>query len=209
VSVLSWQVLHAMVAYLPLALGVIGIPMVFIGAVVKMDNPTLRWVIFLVYVFMALLTLPAVFTGSHALSAAQATMPSATFSIVETHEWMAEKAWICPLITAFLVLICRTKQELFRSAVATLAVLASVVTGIWIGIIGYHGWNLVYGYGVGTPAQMEYLPTQPPDVSVYPDTTNNNLPGDVLEKPEAPPVDETTPPANRSIDPDTGEEFEP
>lgn len=207
----SPQVLHAMIAHLPLALGMIGIPIVFIGAVLKMNNPTLRWVIFFVYVFMALVALPAAFTGSRALSAAQDTMPAATFAIAETHEWMAGKAWVLPLITAFLVLICRTKQEWFRVSVATLAVLASVSAGIWIGATGYYGWNLVYGYGIGTPAaQVEYLPTQPPSsVPVYPN--------DVLEDVDIPPADESAPsmdepappPANPSVDPNTGEEFEP
>ena len=221
-ELISPQVLHAVLVHLPLALGMIGIPMVFIGAVTKMNNPTLRWVIFFVYVFMALTALPAAFMGARALSAAEGTMPAAAVAIAESHKWMAKNAWVLPLITAFLVLICRTKQEWFRVAVATLAVLAGVAAGIWMGITGYYGGELVYGYGIGTPAaQTQSLPKQPPRVPAYP--------GNILEDVKVPPADKPGEDANReagaggprlrigvpgaaakpSTDPDTGEKLEP
>jgi hypothetical protein len=141
--------LHALVAHLPLALGIVGIPLVFVCAGMKMNNATLRWTSFALYALLALLSYAAVLTGQAVQTGVSLGLSPEVGKLVETHQWMAEQTWMFAAVTAALILICTLKVEWFRVAVATLVVLASFATGVWLVLTGNYGLTLVYKHNVG------------------------------------------------------------
>ena len=146
---------HAVAVHIPIALGVLGVPVVFVCAVMKMNNATLRWTAFAMYAALALAAFATVWTGQRSFADMPNAITPEARKLFETHQWLAGKVWIFAAVTAVLILACVIKRESFRVAVSMLVLLASVATGLCVGITGHYGGALVYKYGVGVAAAPE------------------------------------------------------
>jgi len=150
----SPQMIHAVAVHFPIALGILGIPLVFLCAVTQMKNVTLRWLTFACYALMAAVAFVTVITGEHALSAVPSAVWSEVRTLAEQHQFFAENVWVFATVTALLVMLGGFKNDRLRMTFTVLAVLASVGTGVWVGVTGDLGGTLVYTHGVGTPGMM-------------------------------------------------------
>ena len=186
------SMVHAAIVHLPIALAVVGIPLVYLCAVVARENEVLRWVTAACYAALALTAFIAMQSGEGAMGKAPAQLPKEIWDEIAYHESLGEMVWILGAATAVLIALSAIKLRTVQRTVTTLAMLASLGTGVWVGITGHHGGMLVYERGVGTPA-MQFIGKDPV-----------TLPGDPPSGADPAPVD---PASFESVVEDDG--FEP
>jgi len=151
------HLLHAAVVHFPVALGVLGIPLVAVCGIVG-KNATLRWVTCISYLFLAGISFGTVITGQQASTGAPYRLSPEVQTLAERHEMLAQCIWIAAIVTAVLVILCGVKSERLRGAFAVLAFLASLITGIWMGAVACYGTALAYKHGVGVEASSPIVP---------------------------------------------------
>ena len=151
------HLLHAAVVHFPVALGILGIPLVAVCGIVG-KNATLRWITCISYLLLAGISFGTVITGQQALTAGPYRLSPEVQTLAERHEMLAQYTWIAAIVTAVLVILCGVKSERLRGALAVLAFLASLVTGIWMGAVACYGTALVYKNGVGVEASSPIVP---------------------------------------------------
>ncbi len=147
------QRIHAAAVHLPIALALLGIPLVYLIAVVQ-DKEILRGLALGWYVLLILAALGSVWTGDRANAQVPTTLPSEVYDVIERHEWMANQVWILAAVTAVFIALSAIRLKWFRGATMALAMIASLATGGWVALTGHYGGELVYGHGVGTPGRV-------------------------------------------------------
>ena len=145
------QMVHAIFIHFPVALGVLGVPLVFCCAFLMVERNTLRGVALAWYLSMAGLSFLAMITGEALVEHIPAGTSADALETLERHEEMAELVWAFALGTAVLLGLSLMKVRGLRVLLILLALLASLATGTWVGLVGHYGGTLVYVYGVGTP----------------------------------------------------------
>ena len=160
----SPQLVHAAAVHFPIALGILGVPLIFLCAVTQMKNATLRWLAFACYILMAATAFGTILTGESAYHALPNTLTPNARALVDAHASLAENVWIFAIVTALFVMLAGVKSERWRTAFTVLAVLASVATGIYAAIAASNGAALVYKEGVGTP-RTAVSPSQTPQAA--------------------------------------------
>jgi uncharacterized membrane protein len=155
------QRIHAAVVHLPVALALLGIPLVYLTAVSNNDKDTLRWLTIASYAALIALALLGQWTGERARDQVPTNMAPAVYDRLEQHEEMAEKTWMLAAGTAVLVAFSTLRIRWFRTAMISLAMVASIATGAWVAVTGHLGGDLVYSYGVGTPGKALNRPAPP------------------------------------------------
>ena len=146
---------HAINVHLPLALGLLGVPLVCVVAIVRGRRPALRYGAILFYVALVGAAWFATWTGERAQERLPNVLPAGAWDQVNNHEWMARKLWIFAAATAVLLAMSAIPRRWARQAFATLAVVASVTTGTWVILTGHSGGVAVYQYGLGTGAMQQ------------------------------------------------------
>ncbi|MCP4645704.1 MAG: hypothetical protein GY851_34985 [bacterium] len=154
------QMKHAIMVHLPVALAVLGVPLVLLASVIKTKRFGLRWFAALAYVVLIVAAVVTVESGEVALDVVPETVPQEARDVAHDHEEMAEKVWMFGLATAILLALTAVPNTTARRIFVALAILASLATAGWVGVVGYHGGVLVYDHGVGTPA-MKGPPGEP------------------------------------------------
>lgn len=150
------QMVHAAVVHLPIALAVLGVPLVLVASLVSTKGDGTRWIGVLVYLALAAIAYGAVLTGQQAEAHAQAGVSEAASERVHEHEEMAEKAWGFGVATALLLALSTIanphgagRGKPLRKIFMVLAVAASLATAGWVGVTAHYGGTLVYEFGVG------------------------------------------------------------
>ncbi len=143
---------HAMLVHFPVALALVGIPLVYFASVIHSYQNQMRWIAAVTYLILALTAWLAMETGERAMGKIPADWSQAVWDRVETHENMGHQVWIFGLVTAVLLVFSTVRFHSVRSLMAVLAILASIATGGWVAVTGHYGGTLVYLYGAGTPA---------------------------------------------------------
>jgi len=150
--------LHAAFVHFPVALGVLGFPLVGAAAVTKM-RPTLRQIVLAVYLLLALAAFAATTTGS-------AIQPKPALPLVtqalQTHSTIARYVWMGAMATAVLVLLTAVRSEWFRAMFSMLAVISAAVTTALIVTTAFYGQSLVYEHGLGTRPRPPVQAVAPP-----------------------------------------------
>jgi uncharacterized membrane protein len=149
---------HAAIVHLPVALAIVGVPLVYISSVVVRENQALRWVAAGCYATLAVTAVIAMQSGEGAMGKIPAQLPKALWDQIEYHEQMARAIWILGAVTASLIALSAIRIRPVQLTVSTLAMLLSLGTAVWVGLTGHQGGMLVYEHGLGTPA-MQYLYT--------------------------------------------------
>ncbi|HUW59942.1 MAG TPA: DUF2231 domain-containing protein [Candidatus Bathyarchaeia archaeon] len=178
--------LHAAFVHFPVALGVLGFPLVGAAAVTKM-RPTLRQIVLAVYLLLALAAFAATTTGSAIQT--KPTLPIVVQSL-ETHAQIARYIWMGAMATAVLVLLTAIRSEWFRAMFSMMAVLSAAVTTALIVTTAFYGQSLVYEHGLGTKPRPPVQVVAPPRPAPAP-------------KPPAPPaavVEPAVPPKNQELE---------
>lgn len=161
------HLVHATVVHFPVALGVLGFPLLGIAAVTKM-KPTLRQIVLALYLLLAVAAFASTTTGS--LINEKPALPDVTQSL-EMHSLLAGYVWIGAMATAVLVLLTAVRSEWFRAMFSMLGVLASAGTTALIVATAFFGQSLVYDHGLGTktkPPVQASAPQPPPVPQVKP-----------------------------------------
>lgn len=174
------QRLHAAVVHLPVAMALLGIPLVYLTAVTSSNKETLRWLTLAFYALLIPLALLGQWTGEGASEQVPSELSATIHDRVGQHEEMAEQIWIFAAVTAVLLALSTLKIRWFRVGAMTLAMIASLATGGWVAVTGHLGGDLVYTYGVGTPGKALNRPA--PVVAAPP------APVEPAPAPEAPPA---------------------
>lgn len=189
-------VVHAVLAHLPVALAVIALAAVLLGAATKMRNPTLRWLTVGLYALMAVTAYIASSSGATASQGLANTLPADVQSLLDKHRFLAGYAWVAAAIAGIIVMFSGTPSEWSRAMLTVVSVMAATTVLVYFGAIGYYGTTMVYFHGVG--------------VKLAPDTADGKspIPPAPIGKGQAAPHD-STPPAPKAEDPDGTNPLEP
>ncbi|MCX5769067.1 MAG: hypothetical protein NTZ09_02160 [Candidatus Hydrogenedentes bacterium] len=152
------HLLHAAAVHFPVALGVLGFPLIGAAAVTKM-RPTLRQIVLAIYLLLAVAAFAATTTGS-----AIQTKPAMTLAAqaLQTHSTIARYVWMGAMATTVLVLLTAIRSEWFRAMFSMLAVLSAAITTALIVTTALYGQSLVYEYGLGTKPKPPVQAVAPP-----------------------------------------------
>ncbi len=143
--------LHAILVHFPIALAIIGVPLVLAVALTASDRLALRWASVATYLVVAASAYAAFWSGDRARELIPNTYPGAIWTLLETHEAMAATVWIGALITAALLLIGGVRFTWVRIPATTIAFVTSLITAVLVGITAHFGGQLVYKHSIGTP----------------------------------------------------------
>ncbi|GMV92704.1 MAG: hypothetical protein AMXMBFR82_24820 [Candidatus Hydrogenedentota bacterium] len=157
---------HAAAVHLPIALGVIGVPLVYLSCIVGRENEALRWVTAGCYGALAITALIAMQSGEGAMGKVPAQLPKEIWEQIEYHEKLARVIWMLGAATAVLVALTAIRIRSLQVTMSTLAILLSLGTAVWVAIAGHHGGMLVYQHGIGTPGVQLLLAESAPQANV-------------------------------------------
>ncbi len=156
------QMLHAMVVHFPVALAILGIPLVYFCALAEHARPILLRVALGGYILLALFALLAAEFGEQAMAQVPGSAGPAALAMIDNHREMAEKLWMLAAGTAAFLALSLIRFQWVRNTALALAMIASIAVGLWVAVVGHLGGTLVYQYGVGTPAMTASFEAVPP-----------------------------------------------
>ncbi len=156
----SPQAIHAAMVHFPVALGILGMLLLFLCVFTQMSNVTLRWLAFACYLGMAAVAFATILSGEAALSASPAIDSPEVKGLLSWHQAVGQKLWIAALSTAVLILLCGVQSASSRSLFTVLAVLGSFLTAVCVILVASTGTTLVFEHGVGVAPQLR-APSQP------------------------------------------------
>lgn len=147
---------HAAIVHLPVALSVLGVPVVLAFALTRARDRSLRRVVCGLYLTLLVAALVATRSGADARAELGDVVTTARL-VIERHEWMAGKVWILALMTASAA-ACTSPRAARVPKVAAAARLTctagALACAAWVGLVGHLGGTAVYSYGAGTPAPL-------------------------------------------------------
>ncbi len=155
--------LHAIAVHFPVALAVVGLPLVYLTAVMDSERDTLRWVTAGCYALLVIVAFLAVRTGEGAEAELPNYLPAEVWDAVDQHRWLGEWVWLPAALTTLFLVLSAVRVRWFRVTAISLAMLASLATAGWVAYTGHVGGTLVYEHGLGTPAmEAMYRDADPP-----------------------------------------------
>ena len=154
---------HAINVHLPLALGLLGVPLACAVAILRGRRGALRWGAVAFYVALVASAWFTTLTGEKAEEQLPSVLPAGAWEQVNHHEWMARKVWLLATATALMLALSSLPRRWARQTFATLAVVASVTTATWVILTGHSGGVAVYQYGLGTAAMREPAVARTPE----------------------------------------------
>lgn len=188
---------HAASVHLPIALALVGIPLLVLSLVCPKSH-TIRWIAIVAYTMLILSALIAVSAGEAVEGNVPGSAAQAVFDDFDQHEWLARKVWITGAVVLGLLLLSAIPHVVLQRMAATLALLAGLACAGWIMLTAHHGGRLVYVHGVGVPAPRVTAPEepQPPSgiIAEQPDASPPPAPIEPGDEQAAapPPIDEAT-----------------
>ncbi|MBM4108878.1 MAG: hypothetical protein FJ255_08745 [Phycisphaerae bacterium] len=147
---------HAMMVHVPIALGVLGVPLGLALLLTGARSTVLK----LVVVACLLMTSAGAALAAQAGEDAEHKLEERGLTKIEhdavhEHEELGEGGWVWPLIPAGLaaLTLIPSKRRAIPLAAAGLATLASLGVAGWISATAHAGGRLVYEMGIGVPAR--------------------------------------------------------
>jgi len=147
------QMLHAALAHLPIALVILGVPLLLWDVIRRPKSLTMNFILLLAYSAASGFAYWSVQVGEQAKAELPNILPAEVWNQVNLHADIAGRVWILCAVTAVTLLPTFLKQRArLRFAARTVALVMGLVTMLWTWRAGHEGGKLVYTYGVGTPA---------------------------------------------------------
>lgn len=152
---------HAAIVHLPVALSVLGVPVVLAFAFTRARDRSLRRIVCGLYLTLLLAAIVATRSGL-AAKAELGDVATAARMVIERHERMAKQVWILALVTAA---TAAGTTHLARVPLAAAAARLACATGAlacaaWVGLVGHLGGTAVYVHGAGTRAPRADAPAE-------------------------------------------------
>jgi len=144
------SMLHAAVVHMPIALLMVGVPLLLLAGVLHRNN-TLRVVAFLVYALAAGTSWYGVETGEKANRNVPADISAEISTIRDDHHDYAHLVMYASAVTAALVLISMLPLQEVRVLFMLLALVGAIGSAMLVAYTGHLGGRMVYEHGVGTP----------------------------------------------------------
>lgn len=169
------QMLHSATVHFPVALSLLGVPLLLLAIAMPARQYGFRLVAALAYLALVGSAYVAVETGEDARSEVPPTIRTEASNLLEDHEEFAEMLWIPAAITAGFLLISLINVKWIRlpyvyRTLLAFALIGSLTCAGLSYFIGHAGGMLVYKHGIGVPLpETEFA------------TTDANEPGDESE----------------------------
>ncbi|MBZ0286210.1 MAG: hypothetical protein K8I30_01245, partial [Anaerolineae bacterium] len=161
------RMLHAAIVHMPIALAVLGVPLLCLSAALS-ERHTFRTLCFVLYGSLAAMAFITIQTGDRARDVAPNTLSQEVWDVMELHETLANYTWMLALAVTVFLAFSYIKYRPIRVAAMVFALLAALITGVLVSSAAHFGGQLVYVHGVGTP-YMNTLATKPPVTPVLPE----------------------------------------
>jgi uncharacterized membrane protein len=145
------QMMHAVLVHTPIMFAVIGL-LLALCSVIFHKNSLYAKGAFLFFVLLALSSWLTSESGEKAEELIPNTLPAAYWDAINNHGAMAEKIWMFALAASLLSLAAFHKNPKIKWSAKGLMVLTALVANGWVAVTGHYGGELVYKYGIGTPA---------------------------------------------------------
>ncbi len=143
---------HAMMVHLPIAISLLGVPLVIALLLSGGRAKALRWMTFALFVIGAVGAFAAERSGEDAYARLDtARMTEAALDTLNRHESMGEKVWLLMGAAAALSLVTAVKAKAWRWAALVLLLAVSLAGAGWTAVTAHDGGQLVYEQGVGVP----------------------------------------------------------
>jgi len=143
---------HAALVHLPIAIGLLGVPLLVALAGTRFKSNALRLAAVAAFAVAALGAWMAAEAGEAAAEVAEAGgLSQLEHAALEKHEELGELGATWPVVVGVLVLVTFVNVKAVRLSAGALAVVASVVFATWVGLTAHAGGRLVYTHGVGVP----------------------------------------------------------
>jgi uncharacterized membrane protein len=167
---------HAAAVHLPIALGLLGVPLTLLILLTRSKSLALKWLTLASFASCSLGAAVAAQAGEEAEDRL-ADLTSAEEGYVSRHEELGENGWLWPLIPAALVgasLLAR-KHRPITLAADSAALAASLAVAGWIALTAHAGGELVYLHGIGVPARAGVAePDSAPQPARSPDSRDHH-----------------------------------
>ena len=147
----SSHALHGATVHLPISLGLVGLPLVFLALIAPKRWPSLRMFAGAYFFFTSLVALVAVLTGERAASELVALANKEIETVVAQHRLLGFSIAALALVASILLTASHFRARSGGRMFAGLAALNALALAIVVLFAGSSGGRLVYGFGIGTP----------------------------------------------------------
>ena len=147
------QMMHALLVHTPIMFALFGF-IVALCSLIFYKNKLLPRLTPLFFFLLAVCAWITSESGEKAEALVPNTLPAVYWDAINNHASMAERVWIFALVTMVLSLAVWHGNSKIRWSAKILTVTAAAVTNGWIAVTGHYGGELVYEYGIGTPALL-------------------------------------------------------
>lgn len=134
--------IHLALTHFPIVGSFLAIGILLYGIISK--NIPVQKVAFVIFIAMAILTVPVFLTGEEAEESVE-HLAGVSHDIIEEHEELAEKAiWLMGLLAAFSILsfYSLTKELKSSALLSKVTLLISVLTFVMFAVVGSHGGEI-------------------------------------------------------------------
>ncbi len=147
----SPHALHAFSVHLPISLGLVGLPFVFVALWASSRWPRARIFAGAYYFFASLAAVAATLTGLRAASTLVALANEKVEAVVAQHQLLGFATVVLPLVTSIFLVVSHFRARSGGKFSGGVALFSAIALAVVILYDGSSGGRLVYGFGIGTP----------------------------------------------------------
>jgi len=158
------SMMHAAVVHTPIALAMLGFPLLCISALLP-KNQTLRIVTIVVYGLFAASAVAAVRSGEDAYAKVPSNFSQEVWEQIDTHEALGVAVQYPAVITFLFLLLTLVPLPRFRAFMIFAALASALFAAVLVTITAHYGGTLVYRHGVGFLTEEEVAAQAKPSVT--------------------------------------------
>lgn len=152
---------HAMLIHLPIALSIVGLPLLVVAAVLKRHRGPILWTAIALYLAMAAAAYVTKLSGEDAKEAIEGSLAEPAEAVLEEHEELGDRVWLLAAAVAVIGGASLARPAAVRITASWLAVASGLFAAGWVANTADHGGRLVYEHGAGTPEDWTVMVAEP------------------------------------------------